>query len=82
MTKKFATIRLPMEIVEELQVWRTAFERSYGRGRITYEFMIRGMLDCLKETEPGVFGEMEKMMEEDPSLLEKMGKYNYVNRLH
>ena len=80
MKKAFTAIRLPSSLVEELKVWKVAFERSYGRGPLTYEFMIRGMLDCLEETEPGVFEELKKMMEEEPALLEKLGKYNYVKR--
>lgn len=73
MTKKFATIRLPMELVEELQVWKTAYERAYGRGRISYEFMIRGLLQLIEEGEPAVFDELSKMMEEDPELIKKFG---------
>ena len=77
--KKFGTLRLPETLIDELKVWKRAYEKSYN-APVTYEFMLRSMLDSLQEGEPGVLGEMEKMLEEDPSLLEKMGKYNYVKK--
>lgn len=73
--KEYTAIRLPKELVEELQIWQEAFSRSYNRGRITYEFMLRGMLDSLSDTEPAVVAELEKMVKQDPSLLERMGRY-------
>lgn len=75
MSEEYVSVELPSALVCELDVWRKAYCRSYGRDDVTYAFMIRGMLDCLEETEPGVFGELEGMMEEDPSIVSLMGGY-------
>lgn len=61
--------------MEEMKVWKTAFERSYNRGSLTYEFILRGMLDSLEMSEPDVVAELDRMMQEDPSLMEKMSNY-------
>ena len=74
-TKEYGAIRLPKELIEELQVWREAYSRSYSKGKITFEFMIRGMLDSLADSEPGVVEELEKMAQEKPELMEKLSKY-------
>ena len=56
------TITLPTKLVEELKVWKMAFNASYGK-EVSYGEMIRGMLDSLEVTEPGVVKEMERIME-------------------
>ena len=68
------TITLPTALVEELKVWRIAFNASYGR-TVSYSEMIRGMLDSLAETEPGVIDELEHIIERHPELKEQLGKY-------
>lgn len=75
MAKKFASIRVSEELAEELRIWKMAFERSYNRGSLTYEFMLRSMLDSLEDTEPAVVEELGRMAEEDPTLLERMYKH-------
>ena len=62
------TITLPTALVEELKIWRMAFNASYGK-EVSYGEMIRGMLDSLEVTEPGVVEELEKIAEKDPSCL-------------
>ena len=62
------TITLPTELVEELKVWRMAFSASYGK-EVSYGEMLRGKLDSLEITEPGVVKEMEKILEKDPGLM-------------
>lgn len=57
---RYTHLELPTEIVRELSLWRTAFCRSYGRD-VSYGEMIRGMLDSLSETEPGVVEEFDKL---------------------
>lgn len=70
----YTTLNLPTALVEELKVWRLAFNASYGRV-VTYGEMIRGMLDCLENTEPGVFEELETILTKHPELMEKMSNY-------
>lgn len=71
----YTTLNLPTALVEELKVWRLAFNASYGRV-VTYGEMIRGMLDCLEDTEPGVFEELETILTKHPELMEKMSNYS------
>ena len=72
MAKKFASIRVSEELAEELRIWKVAFERSYNRGSLTYEFMLRSMLDSLEDTEPAVVEELGRMIDENPSLMARM----------
>lgn len=72
MAKKFASIRVSEELAEELRIWKMAFERSYNRGSLTYEFMLRSMLDSLEDTEPAVVEELGRMIDENPSLMARM----------
>ena len=72
------TITLPTELVEELKIWRMAFNASYGK-EVSYGEMIRGMLDYLEVTEPGVVKEMDKIVEKDPGLMVQI-KNNIKNR--
>lgn len=72
MTKKgYASFGLPSELIEELKVWRMAFTAAYGK-QITYSDIIRGMLDSLEDTEPGVVKEMDLLLEKHPELKEKL----------
>lgn len=71
----YTTLNLPTPLVEELKVWRTAFNASYGKS-VSYGDMIRGMLDSLVDTEPGVVKELEMLLEKHPELVEKMANYN------
>ena len=85
------TITLPTALVEELKIWKMAFTASYGK-EVSYGEMIRGMLDSLEVTEPGVVKELERIVEKDTELMNvirqiqerRMGKriikvYRYVN---
>lgn len=70
----YTTLNLPSALVEELKVWRMAFSNAYGKP-VSYGEMIRGMLDCLEDTEPGVFEELETILTKHPDLMEKMSNY-------
>ena len=70
----YTTLNLPTALVEELKVWKMAFSASYGRP-MSYGEMLRGMLDSLEDTEPGVVAEMDEILKKHPELLEKMGNY-------
>ncbi len=70
----YKTLNLPASLVDELKVWQMAFVASYGR-QVSYGEMIRGMLDCLEDTEPGVVEELDLIMKRHPELLEKMSNY-------
>ena len=54
-------ITLPTKLVEELKIWKMAFNASYGK-EVSYGEMIRGMLDSLEETEPGVVDKLEHII--------------------
>ena len=69
--KGYASFNLPSELIEELKVWRMAFTTTYGK-QITYSEIIRGMLDSLEDTEPGVVKEMDLLLEKHPELKEKL----------
>ncbi len=73
-------IELPASLVEELKVWQQAFSTSYGKP-MSYADMIRSMLDGLEVSEPGVFRELETMLEAHPELLERMGDRERWNSL-
>ena len=70
----YMTLNLPATLVEELKVWKMAFSASYGR-TVSYAEMIRGMLDSLEDSEPGVVAELDEIMKKHPELLEKMANY-------
>ena len=74
MSKNYTTLNLPTALVEELKIWRLAFNASYGKN-VSYAQMIRGMLDCLVDTEPGVVEELDLIMKRHPELMNKMSKY-------
>lgn len=50
----------------------------YGR-TVSYGEMIRGMLDSLEDTDPGVVEELDRMVEKHPELLDKLGEYRREN---
>lgn len=72
--KGYTAINLPATLIEELKVWKMAFSASYGR-TVSYAEMIRGMLDSLEDTEPGVVAEMDEILKKHPKLAEKMMNY-------
>lgn len=72
MGKEFKAVRLPEELVDELQLWREAYSRHSNRGKITFEFMVREMLDQFLRNEPGVVDEMRGMVGENPGLADKL----------
>lgn len=75
----YTTLNLPTALVEELKVWRMAFNTSYGK-TISYAEMIRGMLDSLEDTEPEVVEEMGGIIKKHPELMEKMANYRFDNQ--
>ena len=75
----YTTLNLPTALVEELKVWRMAFNTSYGK-TVSYAEMLRGMLDSLETTEPGVCEELQRIVELHPELGEKIGKYAGENK--
>lgn len=80
MTKvEYSPLNLPKTLVEELKVWRMAYCASYGK-TVSYAEMIRGMLDSLETTEPGVCEELQRIIEMHPELGEKIGKYAGENK--
>lgn len=64
---KYTPLNLPKTLVEELKVWRLAFSAAYGK-TVSYGEMIRGMLDCLDDTEPAVVNELGRILEKHPEL--------------
>jgi len=72
--KRYQPINLPIELVEELKIWRQAFMLSYGR-TMSYGEIIRSMLDSIDDTEPDVTKAMDMLVANHPELSEKVGKY-------
>ena len=70
----YTTLNLPTALVEELKVWRTAFSAAYCKS-VSYGEMIRGMLDSLEDTEPGVVEELDTIVRKHPELAEKLANY-------
>ena len=71
---EYTPLNLPKALVEELKIWRMAFNNAYGK-TVSYGEMLRGMLDSLEQTEPGVVDELNSIMEKHPDLMEKMANY-------
>lgn len=71
---EYTPLNLPKSLVEELKVWRLAFCSAYGKS-VSYGEMIRGMLDCLDNTEPAVVNELGRILEKHPELDDKMIVY-------
>ena len=61
--KEYVSINLPKDMVEELKLYRRAYSICYPTQDVTYEFMLRGMLDSLEDSDPAVFKEYCKMLE-------------------
>lgn len=70
----YKTLNLPAILVDELRVWQMAFNNAYGR-QVSYGEMIRGMLDSLEDSEPGVVEELDLIVKKHPELLEKLANY-------
>lgn len=70
----YTTLNLPTALVEELKVWRTAFSAAYGKS-VSYGEMIRGMLDSLEDSEPGVVEELDTIVRKHPELAQKLANY-------
>ncbi len=71
---EYSPLNLPKALVEELKVWKMAFTAAYGR-TISYGDIIRGMLDSLPSSDPGVVQELELIIKKHPELMDKMSKY-------
>ena len=71
---EYTPLNLPKPLVAELKIWRTAFNACYGK-TVSYEEMIRGMLDSMEDSEPGVVEEMDRMVKKHPELLDKLAVY-------
>lgn len=75
MTKiKYQSFNLPVDLVEELKLWRQAYMIAYGR-TISYGEMISLMLQGLDALEPDVVKAMDFLVEQHPEFAEKIGKY-------
>lgn len=70
----YTTLNLPITLVEELRVWRMAFNNAYGK-TVSYGEMIRSMLDSLEDSDPGVVEELDVIIKKHPELMEKMANY-------
>lgn len=71
---EYVPLYLPKPLVEEMEIWRQAYCAAYNR-TLSYGEMIRGMIDCLSETEPAVVDEMEAILDRNPELEKKMYVY-------
>lgn len=70
----YTTLNLPTALVEELKIWRMAFNNAYGR-QVSYGEMIRGMLDSLENSDPGVVEELDLIVKRHPELMDKLANY-------
>lgn len=55
---EYTPLNLPKKLVEELNIWKMVFCACYGR-TVSYGEMIRGMLDSLEDSDPGVIEELD-----------------------
>lgn len=75
MTKiKYQSFNLPVDLVEELKLWRQAYMIAFGR-TISYGEMISLMLQGLDALEPDVVKAMDFLVAQHPEFAEKIGKY-------
>lgn len=72
--KGYTTLNLPVDLVEELKLWRQAYMIAYGR-TVSYAEMIRTLLDNIDADEPDVAAAMDMLTKAHPELAEKIGKY-------
>jgi hypothetical protein len=70
----YKTLNLPASLVDELGIWKMAFTAAYGRP-VSYGEMIRGMLNSLGNTAPGVVEELDAIVKRHPGLLDKLSVY-------
>ena len=68
---KYGALNIPESLVDELKVWKMAFSMSYGR-TVSYAEMIRSMLDSIPQSDPEVSEALEKILEMNPELKEKI----------
>lgn len=71
---EYAPLNLPKPLMEELKVWKMAFAAAYGR-QVSYGEMIRGMLDSLEDSDPGVVEELDAIVKKHPEVLDKLAVY-------
>ena len=71
---EYTPLNLPKTLVEELKIWRMAFNNAYGK-TVSYGEMLRGMLDSLAQTEPGVVEELNNLVKKHPEMQKKMANY-------
>lgn len=72
---EYEPLNLPKTLVEELKIWKMAFDATYGRS-MSYGEIIRGMLDSLEATDPAVVDELDMIVSLHPEFEEKLGRYN------
>ena len=72
---EYTPLNLPKELVEELKVWKMAYTAAYGRN-VSYGEMLRGMLDSLENSDPGVVYELDAILKRHPDLASKMAEYH------
>lgn len=68
--KRYKPVNLPEGMIEELKAWKSAYAAAYGIP-VTYEKMLRGMLDGLEDTDPAVYHEFERLMKMHPEMLDR-----------
>ena len=71
---EYTPLNLPKDLVEELKIWKMAFTAAYGR-TVSYGEMLRGMLDSLEDSDPGVVDELDAIITRHPELASKMAEY-------
>ena len=73
----YKTLNLPASLVDELGIWKMAFAAAYGR-QVSYGKMIRGMLNSLEDSDPGVIEELDAIVKRHPELLNKLSVYRGI----
>ena len=77
----YTTLNLPTTLVEELKIWRMAFNNAYGK-TVSYGEMIRSMIDSLEDSDPGVVAEMDVILKKHPELSQVIGEYRSLAGEH
>lgn len=65
--KGYTALNLPVGLVSELKVWKTAFSAAYGR-TVSYAEMLRVMIAYMSSNEPHVYDEFKRILEAHPEL--------------